>query len=266
MRRHMVDSKDKTKQGPGRSNQDYKDWVARIRKRAREREKRLESLFNYRSPNNKSKSNIIKATSNSQGNSSMSYEFKVSARKLEPVFGRAYPGLSMSPKKKARLLETIYRDKYNLKSSREYINRDTEGVVTVSIKVAGFFRFFLSKVFPNVSSYNYVIEISGKEISTAYMVTTSIEKHAYSLKNKSSLNPRSIMNRIMYARQPKDVFMLNELNMNDVNEWLQENVDQYDYQIYSKFGNDFTLGFRNPEHATMFKLAFGDENLPSSSN
>jgi hypothetical protein len=45
---------------------------------------------------------------------------------------------------------------------------------------------------------------------------------------------------------------------------LQCNVTYKEYQIYNKFGSDISLGFKNSEHATMFKLVFGDKELENN--
>jgi len=238
----------------GLNEANRKQWVHNALKRAREREKQLEDLFT-RSSSIKKKNFPKKRNPRKRvtSDNNMSYEIRIPTKRLDSIFGSGYPPLKMYYKKTSRFIEKMYCDMYGLTDNPFDFSESVP-----SIKVV----FKPSPLSPtNKCLSKYVIEVKCKSQSLGYMTATKIEKHALGLKNISSLNPRRIAKQILWTRVPRDLFLLNELNFAKTIEWLQDNTSSHEYQIFSKFGNDFTLGFSNPEHATMFKLAFGDQEL-----
>jgi len=52
--------------------------------------------------------------------------------------------------------------------------------------------------------------------------------------------------------------LISDINKGKILDWLDDNCTPNEYQLFSKFETDVSLGFKSPEHATMFKLSFGD--------
>lgn len=175
----------------------------------------------------------------------MSYRLKFSSRKLDGIFGTAYPRLKRIPYYRrehiiSRYLETKASDRTRIKV--DY--RDKQN-----------FSMFLE-----IRLNRYYIEI-GREGYHGYQTAIAVEKTCLGLKRLGFFSPPRWWNRFAFYRYPTDIFMINQLDYGKVIEWLQENCRPRDYQIFTKFDEDVSLGFRDPEHATMFKLTFGEEAL-----
>lgn len=164
-------------------------------------------------------------------------------RRLESMFGIAYPSLTLTDYKKARFISDIV-------SSRKDLNTDhvqvevTDSEETKRKRIRKSYKFTIRD--DGVSSYNSAI---------------AVEKFIFAYKRLPFLSPPRFWNRIFYGKRPKDTFLISHLALGTVITWLQENVTYRDYQIYNKFGSDISLGFRDAEHATMFKLVFGDKEM-----
>lgn len=94
-----------------------------------------------------------------------------------------------------------------------------------------------------------------------YDAAIAIEKWVNSLPRLGLLSPPRFWNRLMAYRHPTDVFLCDYLNTSEFFDWLEANCKPGDYQLYSKFEEDVSIGFRDPEKATLFKLTFGDSNI-----
>lgn len=160
-------------------------------------------------------------------------------RRLESMFGIAYPSLNLSTGMKAKFISAVL-------SSNEDLNTDHVQVEIEEYKTKHPKRYKLTIRDEGVGSYNAAI---------------AVEKFVFTHKRLPLLSPPRFWNRIFYGKRPKDTFLISHLQMTDVITWLKENVIYKDYQIYNKFGSDTSLGFRSAEHATMFKLVFGDKEM-----
>lgn len=106
--------------------------------------------------------------------------------------------------------------------------------------------------------WKFVVHNDGK---TGYDAALAIEKWTRSIKRLRWFDPPRWWYKTMPWRQPTDSFMCNEIDIHELMKWLQENCEPRDYQFYTKFQEDLSLGFRDAEHATMFKLTFGDQEI-----
>ena len=108
--------------------------------------------------------------------------------------------------------------------------------------------------------YDYVFKISagGK---TGYNSAIALENFLYSVRRLDLLAPPRFWNKWFRSRRPTDSFFIKDMDYDKVFDWLQENVSYSNYQIYTKYGEDISLGFRDPEHATLFKLTFGEQDI-----
>jgi hypothetical protein len=173
--------------------------------------------------------------------SEMSYKIRFPARRLQAVFGTAYPALSLAESQKTEFITQVVGSRFSLSTGYN-------GALEVERErdYWGWWRH-----------YEYVFKIpSGKR--EAYHKAVEIEKFLHSVRRLGLLSPPRFWNRWLRSRRPSDTFLITGLDAAKVFAWLQENVQYQDYQLYSKFGDDISLAFRNPEYATMFKLTFGD--------
>lgn len=173
----------------------------------------------------------------------MSYEFTMSARRIESLMGTAYPSATLTHEQRQRFFRQLLSEKHNLEETRygqlisvKYIKRPLRSTL-VRIE----------------------IDKNGKE---AYRLALSIEKFLWNAPRLGYLSPPRWWNRIVH-RRPKDMFLIDHGMLAEVVDWLQENCRHRDYQFISKFKHDITLGFRSEEAATLFKLTFGDKDLIS---
>lgn len=169
----------------------------------------------------------------------MSYRLNVPHRRLESIFGIGYPSLTLPFHKKITILYNIFG------------NFD-DVMIDISIEDVGQTSKFKSDYY----------EIRVKDNSRkGYHRALEIEEFVMNTKRLTTWSPPRFWNKIFRGNWPPDTFLINDLDKGKIVAWLRENCKITDYQIFSKFGQDISLGFRNPEHATMFKLTFGEENV-----
>jgi hypothetical protein len=174
----------------------------------------------------------------------MSYKIRFPVRRLEAVFGTAYPALSLSESQKTAFITQAIGSRFGMTTGYN-------GALEVERERNFWFRW---------RYYEYIFKIpSGKR--EAYHKAVEIEKFLHSVRRLGLLSPPRFWNKWLRSRRPSDTFLVSGLDAGKVFSWLQENVQYQDYQFYSKFGDDVSLAFRNPEYATMFKLTFGDEAI-----
>jgi hypothetical protein len=169
------------------------------------------------------------------------YRLTFNPRRFESIYGTAYPYL--------RPLDSWTKRKilYNLIQSVGI----EQPSIDIEIKEGTLRSFFMKQ-------FEVAIRQRGKR---GYDSAIATEKWVRNIPRVSFMGPPRFWNRLIPGRRPTDTFMINELNIAEVYKWLREHVTHRDYQMFTKFSEDISLGFRNPEHATLFKLTFGDKNI-----
>ena len=160
----------------------------------------------------------------------MYIEFKIRKSTLLDLFGRAMPSLNeLSNSQMADILSCYYgylMDSPYYVLDSEIVNKNS----MVEIRIAVEKEHYYKQAEKLEQVLNKVIDKKFKFRIPAMFDTTS----------------------------PSDIFDISKLrNYRGIFEWLLDNVTIYDYRIYSRFGNDTSIAFKNPEHAAMFKLKFG---------
>jgi hypothetical protein len=167
----------------------------------------------------------------------MSYNLRIPTRRIETIFGSAYPTLSLSYDHKCRFLSHILAGKTGRTANQDrYSSSDIRVGTTEKHKY-----------------YDIDINVAA---NAGYNVAGDIEKWAATNKKLGRLNLAKICNRILRSNTPIDSYMIPSDKSFMVLTWLTANCTINDYQLYSKFGTDISVGFRNPEHSTLFKLTF----------
>jgi len=164
----------------------------------------------------------------------MAYTIHVPTRKLESIFGNGYPALPFSRARKCQFLRKIITQKTGIES------------FDCDIEIEGSSGLF--------GSYQYNIEISTRD-RKGYDIALAVEAWARSHKRLLSRGQLPFYDLFPH-RGPVDSYMITDLNVATVVNWLKENCSIRDYQIYSKFGQDVSLGFRDTEASTLFKMTF----------
>jgi hypothetical protein len=166
----------------------------------------------------------------------MTYQISIPFQDAEPMFGTAYPKLMLTPKQKSEVLNVVLCEhcsggraakvEYDKKASVYQVNTFSSGRASydITVKMEEYFSTVWRNPIKDGLTYLFGwVNIYTPRPQSNYLLTTDI-----------------------YA---------------DVVAWLNANVRTRDYKIYSKFGSDVSLGFRDPEHAVMFKLVFGDNDI-----
>lgn len=172
----------------------------------------------------------------------MSYNLTIPFRRLEGVFGIAYPSLSLSEEQKGRFIQRVLANKHQVMAANGRFNGDAIGLTVMT------------------GRKEYAIDVMIDK-RKGYDIALAIEKWMYSVPRLTTLSPPRFWNKLFRGSRPKDSYLISDLNMGEILEWLDKNATIRDYQIYSKFGQDFSLGFKNTEISTMFKLTFGDKDV-----
>jgi len=167
----------------------------------------------------------------------MSYTLRFSTRKFDGLFGTAYPRLKKIPNHKRESIISLYLS---------HISNNSK--VTVDY----------NEITPFTSAYSIIIDTGGRQ---GYNAALEIEQICRGFKRLNFLSPPRWWNRFAPFRHPSDTFMINDLEMGPVIEWLLENCKTSDYQIFTKFEKDISIGFCDGENAAMFKLTFGEEDI-----
>jgi hypothetical protein len=165
------------------------------------------------------------------------YSIKIPFRRLEPLFGTAYSNLCLSDGQKCSYIAHVYAGQHDttVDETGNYAYQSTTSIGVDYIITRGW------------KTYN--IRIHGKD-TYAYTIALSIEKNIYTkLKRLSVFSTPRFWSKLFYRGAPVEI--------STVSKWLAENCDTRDYQIFSKFGSDYSIGFRNNELATMFQLTHG---------
>jgi hypothetical protein len=163
----------------------------------------------------------------------MSYRVSIPYRNVDHIFGEAYPHLTLSSGQKSEFIRslvaaTIDENKHMLSVE----NNDSKNMFEVDIRISG------------RKGYDAAVGIEGRF------------PHRW-----RGLNVSAWGTKLFTANVPRHNFLLDSKMYNEVLTWVTENGKPSDYQIYSKFGGDVSIGFRNMSHATMFKLVFAEEDI-----
>lgn len=165
----------------------------------------------------------------------MANTIQVKYRHAVPFFGTAYPGLSLDPYQQCRLLTAIVVQKFCKHNGLA----DTVGTEC------------------SANHEHFDIKIGGHRAGTdpkSYCIACDIEKYFNNTPRLGLLSPPRFWHRIFGNRLPVDTYLLEINDASHTMDWLFDNLHHTDYQLFSKFGGDISVGLKSPEHSTMFKL------------
>jgi hypothetical protein len=163
----------------------------------------------------------------------MTYRVSIPYRNTDHIFGEAYPHLTLSSGQKSAFIRKMLMKILNDGSHTctvEYDERD--------------------------KMFEIDIRSEGRK---GYDAALKIESYF-------PVPPRGIKisnwwHRASSKAAPVKTYLLDFDMYEPVLTWLTENVKPTDYQIYSKFGGDVSIGFQDDSIATMFKLVFAEEDI-----
>lgn len=165
----------------------------------------------------------------------MVYLIPLKKTKLHGIFGNAYPKLSLELHSKRAILTKYIAHKLEL-----------DRVSSIDIDQVG--RNFKIKYFAYRGDFTKDAE--------HYAHAVAIENIVNGLPDQSKrLFPTWITNSFD-NRYPKMTFYIATGTMADVIDWLIANAQPTDYQIYTKYNYDYSVGFKNQELGTLFKMTF----------
>lgn len=177
---------------------------------------------------------------NKFGNRMPVYEIKVHERKVDVLLGTAFPSRRLDIAGRKRFLLTLISDTFGIEIRDPMTG--TIGDSNVAVELNGDI---------------YTVHFQHRS-NKGYNIALQIEEYFDHVKPQSFIKMPQFVYSLFYGRTPSDTFCLDGVDFEDVLFWLSEQVSSSDYQIYSKFGNDTSISFRNPEHAALYKLTFGD--------
>jgi hypothetical protein len=168
-----------------------------------------------------------------QTEATMSYKVNIPYRNADHIFGEAYPHLTLSSGQKSEFIRKMLMKIINDGSHMCTVDYDD--------------RYKIFEI--NIRS-------EGRK---GYEAALKIE-------SQFPVPPRGIKisnwwNRASSKAAPVKTYLLDADMYESVLTWLTENVKPTDYQIYSKFGGDVSIGFQDESVATMFKLVFAEEDI-----
>jgi hypothetical protein len=163
----------------------------------------------------------------------MTYKVSLPYRNVDYIFGTAYSHLSLKSGQKSAVIRSLVAA--SIDESHHMVsveNDDSKKMFEVDIRK------------------------SGRE---GYEAAVDIERKFPH--RRRGLNVSAWGTKLFTANVPRHNFLLDSKMYNEVLTWVTENAKPSDYQIYSKFGGDVSIGFRDMSHATMFKLVFAEEDI-----
>jgi hypothetical protein len=164
----------------------------------------------------------------------MSYNLRIPTRKIDAIFGSAFPALSLKRDQKCLFVAIILAGKTGCDTSSRGQPRE------IKVHIDGNRRYDVDIYVDDTKGYNIAI---------------AVEKWADTVPNR----PRRKM--FQFLRRPKhvapvDSYLITTDNSLKVLAWLNDNCTFADYQLYSKFGSDISVAFQDVEKSTLFKLSF----------
>ena len=172
------------------------------------------------------------------------YKLDVPMGRLNSVFGSAYPTRSLKNSQKATFIERAIAALMDISISN-YDGRTDGKCVRVAIQ----------------DKSCYEIEILTPRDTPereGYELAQRVEEWVVSRPRNPHHSIKTLIRRVTRRGSPTDSYLVSDLDLGKVLLWLDENAKTSDYQLYSKYGTDYSLGFCNAELSTMFKLTFGD--------
>jgi hypothetical protein len=166
----------------------------------------------------------------------MNYIIDVPVCNIDAIFGSAYPAVRLTIDQKCNLIEDVIRS--------NAFHQDPSHRLTV---------------YPQrTPAKKYRVEIRMYDDVDGYAYAVTAEKYITSLYAQSVDMMPKFLTGFLRKGYPIDSYRMQINMLSEAITWLVENCKSSDYQVYSKFGYDFTVGFKNTEASTMFKLMFGD--------
>jgi hypothetical protein len=165
----------------------------------------------------------------------MSYNLRIPPHKIDSIFGSAYPSLSLKREQKFSFLRNLL------------------GVVTgCKVDTATIRRSELAVAIDSKGRYDIDIYVDDTK---GYNIAIAVEKWVDAVPDCKRRNLFQFLRRPRRGA-PVDSYLIPTDNSFKVLSWLNENCTVDDYQLYSKFGSDVSVGFKSTDHSTLFKLAF----------
>jgi hypothetical protein len=168
-----------------------------------------------------------------QTEATMTYTVNIPYRNTDYIFGTAYPHLSLRPGQKGGFIRAMLAA--SLDENQHMLSVENDN---------------------NKNRFEVEIRISGRKGYDAAIDISSAFPH-----RRRGLNVLAWRTKLFNGNSPQHNFLLETKMYAEVLTWVTENVKPTDYQIYSKFGGDISIGFRDMSHATMFKLVFAEEDI-----
>jgi hypothetical protein len=165
----------------------------------------------------------------------MSYNLLIPTHKIDSIFGSAFPSLPLRRDQKCLFLTHILVGKTGCAVPRRDL-RPRE------LAISG-----------NGNSY-YDVDIYVDD-TKGYNIAIAVEKWVDTVPNRKRRNLFQFLRRRKRGA-PVDSYLIPTDNSFKVLTWLNEHCAVTDYQLYSKFGSDVSVGFKSTDHSTLFKLAF----------
>jgi hypothetical protein len=164
----------------------------------------------------------------------MSYNLRIPTRKIDAIFGSAFPSLSLNRAQKCLFVAIILAGKMGCDTP----SRGQPRKIKVNIDRKGRYEVDI-----------YVGDTRGYDIASA------VEKWV------DTVPDRKRRNLFQFLRRPKHdapvfSYLITPDNSLKALAWLNDNCTFADYQLYSKFGSDISVAFQDVEKSMLFKLSF----------
>jgi hypothetical protein len=164
----------------------------------------------------------------------MSYNLLIPTHKIDSIFGSAFPAVSLRRDQKCLFLTHILAGKTGCSAGR----RDLRAR---ELAISG-----------NGNSYDVDIYVDDTK---GYNIAVAVEKWVDTVPDRKRRNMFQFLRRRKRGA-PVDSYLIPTDKSFEVLTWLNDNCTFADYQLYSKFGSDISVGFKSTDHSTLFKLAF----------
>lgn len=166
------------------------------------------------------------------------YHLRFPQRRFESLFGTAYPRLGE--------LEPFIKASWIREGFLSNANGRNKFFVHIAHKAKGPFLY-----------YDISVEEDGP---ISYDYALAMEEKINNLTKLKFISPPRFWYKYIPTNYPEIVYNLDNLHRKEVIDWLLANCEPSDYQMFKRSDElDTSLGFRNPDHGLMFKLAFGDQ-------
>ena len=164
----------------------------------------------------------------------MSHCIEIPIRRLDALFGNAYPSLKPIPIWK----KTIF--------IKEFVTAEVGPQINVDAIL-------------DCQEYKFEVgdTLYYNDNVSAYKIALALENWLKSQPRLQTLSPPRWWNKLFWSTLKSDIFCVDDIPKSDLLKWLAENnLKSRDFQFFSKFGKDTSIAFCNNNIATMFKLKF----------